>query len=171
MGFIADMLLLAGTFAAAFYCRTLAVKMSKFKNLDQGLGAAIATLSAQVDSMKAALTSTRQFSGDAVNNLQEMTARAEIAAGRLEILTANVLENKRANKQNDATNLAGGTMAYRLPLKLRPQDRLGPPDPTESDREIEAQAKAPSAEASDVDQLLATLKQTLLARGLASAAK
>ncbi|UPH71813.1 hypothetical protein LGT41_0003045 [Abyssibius alkaniclasticus] len=92
MAVIADVLLIAGVFAAAFYCAMLARRLRGLSQLDTGLGAAIATLSQQVDEMQVSLTTAKKISGASSRELVEMTARAEIAAGRLELLLATLHE-------------------------------------------------------------------------------
>jgi len=92
MVLIADVLMIAGVFAAAFYCATLARRLRGLSKLDTGLGAAIATLSQQVDEMQVSLSTAKKISGANARELVEMTARAEIAAGRLELLLATLHE-------------------------------------------------------------------------------
>lgn len=92
MVLIADVLMIAGVFAAAFYCATLARRLRGLSKLDTGLGAAIATLSQQVDEMQVSLSTAKKISGSNARELVDMTARAEIAAGRLELLLATLHE-------------------------------------------------------------------------------
>lgn len=124
MELIANILLIAGVFAAAFYCRALAGRVRKLKELDNGLGAAIAALSRQVDEMRTALAVTKEFSSSAVANLGESTARAEIAAGRLELLLAKVVENKSQVSAERPMAPLPVPENYVVPLQLRSQDRL-----------------------------------------------
>ncbi len=93
MDLIADGLLLAGTTAAAFYCFILARRVRGLTNLDAGLGGAITALSRQVDDMKTSVDVAKQVTGASAKELIAMTARAEIAAGRLELLLATLHEN------------------------------------------------------------------------------
>lgn len=93
MDLIANGLLLAGTMAAAFYCYILARRVKGLTDLDKGLGGAITTLSKQVDEMKISFDAAKQVSGASAQELVAMTARAEIAAGRLELLLATLHEN------------------------------------------------------------------------------
>lgn len=93
MDLIANGLLLAGTLAAVFYCYILSRRVKGLTDLDAGLGGAITTLSRQVDEMKASFDSAKQVSGASAKELVAMTARAEIAAGRLELLLATLHEN------------------------------------------------------------------------------
>ena len=96
MELIADFLLLAGTTAAAFYCYILARRVRSLTDLDAGLGGAITSLSQQVDGMKVSVDAAKQVTGSTANELVAMTARAEIAAGRLELLLATLHESSDA---------------------------------------------------------------------------
>jgi len=96
MELIADGLLLAGTTATAFYCYILARRVRGLTDLDAGLGGAITALSRQVDDMKSSVDVAKQATGASAKELIGMTARAEIAAGRLELLLATLHENKDA---------------------------------------------------------------------------
>jgi hypothetical protein len=51
MNLIADILMIVGTFSVAVYCIVLARRLSRFTDLEKGVGGAIAVLSAQVDDM------------------------------------------------------------------------------------------------------------------------
>ncbi|TVQ55101.1 MAG: hypothetical protein EA355_10605 [Rhodobacteraceae bacterium] len=93
MDLIADVLLIAGAVGAAFYCRTLSRRLGALKDLDSGLGAAIAALSRQVDELRASLDAAKAVSGDQTRDLAQLAARAEMAAGRLEMLLASLHEN------------------------------------------------------------------------------
>ncbi|QDL94759.1 hypothetical protein FDP22_23080 (plasmid) [Paroceanicella profunda] len=88
MALIADGLMIVASLVAAIYCIVLSSRVRGLTNLDQGLGAAIAGLSRQVDGMQGALEQAKRASGASVRELREMTARAESAAGRLELLLA-----------------------------------------------------------------------------------
>lgn len=59
MEMIADGLLIAGALAAALYCWILSIRLKGLKGLDDGLGAAISTLSTQVDEMRRTLKATQ----------------------------------------------------------------------------------------------------------------
>ena len=94
MTLIADALLIAGALGAALYCRTLARRLGALKDLDSGLGAAIAALSRQVDELRASLDAAKSVSGDQTREIAQLTARAEMAAGRLELLLASLHEGE-----------------------------------------------------------------------------
>lgn len=90
MEFLADGLLVVGSLTIAVYCFVLSRRLSALKNMDNGLGKAIADLSDQVQNTRASLKETRDQTQTMVKELASLTARAEIAAGRLEILLAKV---------------------------------------------------------------------------------
>ncbi len=88
MNLIADILLVAGSFGAAVYCYVLSGRLKKFTTLENGMGGAIAVLSAQVDDMTKALEKARTAAHGSADGLQALTSRAEEVAGRLELLVA-----------------------------------------------------------------------------------
>lgn len=100
MEFIADGLLIAAASTAALYCWVLSRKLSDLRNLDKGLGGAIASLSAQVDETRASLVEAKRFTQERSKQLGELTSRAEIAAGRLELLLATVHEGENTTGAN-----------------------------------------------------------------------
>lgn len=117
---IADTLLILGTLAAAFYCRILSRRVRALRRLDSGLGGAIATFSKQVEDMQASLKDAREISGGENTRLLELTARAEVAAGRLELLLAAIHDKDGAT----------------------PIRRTKPPQPPGSEPQTESQAEA-----------------------------
>lgn len=88
MQLIADILLGAGAIGAALYCIVLSRRLRHFADLENGVGGAIASLSAQVDGMTTALDQARKTARDAGGSLEAMTTRADEVAGRLELLVA-----------------------------------------------------------------------------------
>lgn len=94
MEFIADGLLIAAASTAALYCWVLSRKLNDLRNLDKGLGGAIASLSAQVDETHASLIEAKKSTQERTRQLSELTSRAEIAAGRLEMMLASVHEGE-----------------------------------------------------------------------------
>ena len=90
MELIADGLLIAAALSAAVYCQVLAGRLRRLRDMDGGVGAAIAALSGQVEEMRAALAAARVASGESAKELSRLAARAEMAAGRLELLLAAV---------------------------------------------------------------------------------
>jgi hypothetical protein len=90
MDLIADILLVAGSFGAAIYCYVLAARLKRFTTLESGMGGAIAVLSAQVDDMTVALEKARGAANGSAESLEELTARGEVVARRLELLVASL---------------------------------------------------------------------------------
>ncbi|SEL05035.1 hypothetical protein [Pacificibacter marinus] len=90
MKLIADILMIAGTFSVAVYCIVLAKRLSRFTDLEKGVGGAIAVLSAQVDDMTKMLTKAQKTAAGSAANLENLTSRAEDAAKRLELLMASM---------------------------------------------------------------------------------
>lgn len=90
MEMIADILLIAGAAGAAFYCIVLSRRLNRFNNLEQGMGGAIAVLSAQVDDMTKALNQAQGSAHGSAESLERLTDRAEDVAKRLELLVASM---------------------------------------------------------------------------------
>lgn len=90
MELIANILLAAGAFGLAAYCFVLQRKISSFAKLEDGMGGAIAVLSAQVDDMTKALSIAQAAAGDSSSKLEDLTQRAEAAAVRLELLVSSL---------------------------------------------------------------------------------
>jgi hypothetical protein len=104
MDLIADILLAAGAFGAAAYCHVLAGRLKRFTTLENGMGGAIAVLSAQVDDMTRALNKAQGAASESADSLESLTRRAEQAAARLELLMASMhdLPEPRAERAERA---------------------------------------------------------------------
>ena len=90
MEIIADILLVAGALGAGFYCFVLARRLTKFNDLEKGVGGAVAVLSAQVDDLSKALDKAQSASGESSEALADLTHRAEAVAQRLELMMASM---------------------------------------------------------------------------------
>ncbi len=90
MDMIADILLAAGALGAGFYCFVLSRRLTKFTNLENGVGGAVAVLSAQVDDLTKALAEARASANTSQDKLSELTDRAEGVARRLELMMASM---------------------------------------------------------------------------------
>jgi hypothetical protein len=90
MELIADVLLAAGAFGAAAYCFVLQRRLSRFTRLENGMGGAIAVLSAQVDDLTRALAAAQGTASQSTLRLEELTQRADAAAVRLELLVSSL---------------------------------------------------------------------------------
>ncbi len=100
MELLADGLLLTAAMAGALYCWILSKRLKSLKDLDSGLGGAIAGLSRQVDETRSSLAEAKATTEATTRDLAEITARAEIAAGRLELLLASVHEGEARQAVN-----------------------------------------------------------------------
>lgn len=90
MELIADVMLAAGAFGAAIYCFVLQRRLTRFNQLENGMGGAIAVLSAQVDDLTKALTAAQGTAALSTRRLEELTERANAAAVRLELLVSSL---------------------------------------------------------------------------------
>ncbi|KJS40698.1 MAG: hypothetical protein VR71_22190 [Roseovarius sp. BRH_c41] len=90
MEIIADILMIAGTIGACLYCYVLARRLGRFNDLENGMGGAVAILSAQVDDLTTTLRDTRHTADESARTLKAVTDRAEDAARRLELLVASM---------------------------------------------------------------------------------
>lgn len=90
MALVADILLIAGALGAAFYCIVLSRRLTRFSNLEQGVGGAVAALSTQVAEMTATLEKTQAAAHESSASLEDSTKRAEAAARNLELLLASM---------------------------------------------------------------------------------
>lgn len=90
MEMIADILLVAGALGAGFYCFILARRLTRFNDLENGVGGAVATLSAQVEDLTRTLASAQTSASASSASLTELTGRAEDAARKLELLVASL---------------------------------------------------------------------------------
>lgn len=90
MDMIADILLVAGALGAGFYCYVLARRLTKFNDLENGVGGAVAVLSAQVDDLTRMLAAAQSTASDSSQSLTVLTERAEDAARKLELLVASL---------------------------------------------------------------------------------
>jgi len=90
MEMIADILLVAGALGAGVYCFVLARRLARFNDLENGVGGAVAVLSAQVDDLTRTLSSAQATASSSTESLDGLTQRAEDVAKRLELLVASM---------------------------------------------------------------------------------
>ena len=90
MALIADILLAAGALGAAFYCWVLGRRLRRFNNLENGMGGAVAVLSAQVDDLEKTLSTARASALASASELTELTQRAESVRRQLELQIASL---------------------------------------------------------------------------------
>jgi hypothetical protein len=90
MELIADILLVAGALGAGFYCFVLARRLRRFNDLENGVGGAVAVLSAQVDDLAKTLEAAQTTASNSTESLEGLTDRAESVAKRLELMVASM---------------------------------------------------------------------------------
>ncbi|MHC9235500.1 hypothetical protein ACX9MO_07615 [Pseudooceanicola sp. 502str34] len=90
MEFVADVLLVAGALGAGLYCFILARRLTRFNDLETGVGGAVAVLSAQVDDLTRTLAAARETAEGSSASLEDLTTRAEDVAKRLELMVASM---------------------------------------------------------------------------------
>jgi hypothetical protein len=88
MTLVADILLAAGAIAAAFYCFILGRRLRRFNDLENGIGGAVAVLSAQVDDLDKSLSGARVSAEDSSKELLGLVERAEDVRRQLELQIA-----------------------------------------------------------------------------------
>jgi hypothetical protein len=108
MALIADILLIAAALAAGFYCIVLSRRLTRFTDLERGVGGAVAVLSAQVDDMTRALAKAQSAAGTSAATLEAATERAEAAARRLELLLASLHDLPEGDGAPAAGTAPGG---------------------------------------------------------------
>lgn len=106
---ISDVLLGFGALGAAVYCVVLARRLKRFNTLENGVGGAVAVLSAQVDDMTRTLDAARKAAGESSRTLTDLTDRAETAARKLELMMASLhdLPEVQAMGSSEAHSLSG----------------------------------------------------------------
>ena len=119
MDMIADILLVAGALGAGLYCFVLARRLSKFNDLEGGVGGAVAVLSAQVDDLTRTLKAAQVTADHSNTSLTDLTDRAEGVAKRLELLVASMHDLPEAESR----------MAARMQPMPQPVPTPAPPSP------------------------------------------
>jgi len=120
MTLIADILLVAGTIGAAFYCMILSRRLNRFNDLEKGVGGAVAVLSVQVDDMTKTLERARGAASESTSSLESLTGKAEDMAKRLELLMASMHDLPEPVESREESKKEVNPEA----LFLRHQDRM-----------------------------------------------
>ena len=81
-------LLMAASLFAGGYCWVLARRVRDLKSLDKGLGAAIVTLTRQIELARVTLEEARASSRDTRQELAQLVAKADAAGSQLRLLLA-----------------------------------------------------------------------------------
>lgn len=90
LSLFADILLAIGAVGAGLYCLVLSRRLTRFTDLEKGVGGAVAVLSVQVDEMTKALVAAQEASLVSAGELKEVTAKAEAASQRLGVLLSSM---------------------------------------------------------------------------------
>lgn len=90
MELIADIFLVSGTLGVGFYCIILSKRLNRFNSLENGIGGAVAVLSAQVDDLEKVINSAKSTASDSAASLIEVTNRASEIARQLELKIASL---------------------------------------------------------------------------------
>lgn len=112
MSLITDILLLFASLGALFYCLILNRRLSALQNTNNGLGAAIASLTKSVRETKATLSETNALADEAVERLQPLIDEAKSASESLEGMLEQQVET--GDLVAAATEKAGADLMDRL---------------------------------------------------------
>jgi len=161
MQLIADGLLIAAAATAAIYCYVLSQRLSALSQLDSGLGAAIAGLSDRIELTRVSLAETKSTTTDMTRELQALTARAEIAASRLELLLATLPDGMGGSEMTRKPDAASGQAeSSRAKQAKVPAVRNSAPDPAvaPAEAQINTGRVAPGRERPDSTMVSALRK-------------
>ncbi len=106
MDVIADILLAAGAFGAAFYCVILGRRLRKFNDLEKGVGGAVTVLSSQVDDLTEMLSVAQKTAARSADMLTALVERAEETSRQLELQMASLHDvTERQDKAEPAPDV------------------------------------------------------------------
>ena len=117
MDLVADILLVAGAIGAGLYCFVLGRRLTRFNDLEKGVGGAVAVLSAQVDDLTKTLVAAQATSAGSNTALKDLTSRAEAVASRLELMMAS-LHDLPVGQPEPAADAGRVTVEFKLPAPL-----------------------------------------------------
>jgi len=138
LSWISDLLLAGGALGAAFFCFVLSRKLSRFSDLEKGMGGAIAVLSVQVDDMNKALAHAKSASTSARTDLEALTEKAEAAVRRLELMLASMHDLPEPETRSN-------TRAAPAAETATPTSEA-PDSPTETETETETEKVEPGSQ-------------------------
>ena len=119
MELIADILLAAGALGAAFYCFVLGKRLSKFNDLEKGVGGAVAVLSSQVEDLKSTLEAAQSTAAASAETLTDLNVRAESISKRLELQMAAMHDLPPDDKEAVETKSSEDSSQAGEPLFIR----------------------------------------------------
>ena len=119
MDIIADILLAAGAIGAGIYCYVLGRRLNRFNDLENGVGGAVAVLSAQVDDLTKTLSAAQNTASVSAETLTELTVRAEAMSQRLELQMASLHDIPSTPAQNQPSEPVAARQAAGEPMFMR----------------------------------------------------
>ena len=162
MTLLADGLLIAGALAAAIYCWVLSSRVRSLKDLDTGLGAAIAGLSDKVDAMQDTLRKTQAATHAPTAHMAELADRAE----RLSEELSGLLDQGDAvveAKHTEAAEVPTAPPAA-APLVARRNLEVVPEDPADTEPPVEKPAENDTTLLSAAERLQKEIRDKLANR-------
>jgi len=145
MDLLMNGLLTVATLFAGGYCWVLARRVRDLKSLDKGLGGAIVTLTRQIELARTTLDEARAGSTASKQELQQLLARADAAAGQLRLLLAAAPAAPPAASPPAASPLVAAPALSPEPTLTRAAEPLaGPVEPrAEAPRRAPARTAGP----------------------------
>jgi hypothetical protein len=86
LAYAADALLILASLGAAVFCLVLSRRLTRLSSIDNGLGGAIAVLSAQVDDMNTALAEMKSGTESSAERLEDLNREARQLTEELELM-------------------------------------------------------------------------------------
>jgi len=103
----ADALLILASLGAAVFCLILSRRLSRLSSIDNGLGGAIAVLSAQVDDMNRALSEMKAGTQTSAQKLEALNREAQQLAEELELMLSTSHDLAPTKEQAEAPDPRG----------------------------------------------------------------
>lgn len=175
MTLIADILMVAGALGAGLYCFVLARRLSKFNDLEAGVGGAVAVLSAQVDDMTRTLKAAQKTAGVSAERLESLTQRAEGVSKRMELMLASMHDLPEAVTKDAVENSIESEPPQTETLEASSETEDDFEDEADEDAEAEAEYdaafEAAALEAAEEEKRLRKKKKNAKRKAKRKAAK
>ncbi|PIV74078.1 MAG: hypothetical protein COW55_10590 [Rhodobacteraceae bacterium CG17_big_fil_post_rev_8_21_14_2_50_65_11] len=135
--YAADALLILASLGAAVFCLILSRRLSRLSSIDNGLGGAIAVLSAQVDDMNRALSDMKSGTKESAQTLEALNREARQLAEDLELIlsTSHDLAPSLTDRERTAPQDGRGATEADIPVfgSRRTETTKAPDDPAPDD--------------------------------------
>lgn len=135
----ADALLILASLGAAVFCLILSRRLSRLSSIDNGLGGAIAVLSAQVDDMNRALSDMKSGTQTSAQTLEALNREARQLTEDLELMlsTCHDLAPSLTDREGSASQDGRGDTEAEADIPVfgsrRTETAKAPDDPTPND--------------------------------------